>query len=1242
VKIRSKTLLIITITTISIVLILSGVTYLSTMNSVLAVEREESLEETERVATMISNELEQLNATAMDYAAWDDTYKFVQDGNSDYVFRNLQDETFVNLKLNFMLFLNSSNQVVFGKAFDLANETEIPVPQSLLEHVYSHPLLNHENITSGVVGIILLSEKPVLIASKPILTSQFKGPVQGTLITGRFLDSPEINHLYDWIQFPITVQVLNYSWISSDFQEAYSSLSEQQPFFEKPLGPDTVAGYTLLEDVYGNPALVVRIDMPRTLFSQGLTGAAYTILMIIIVGATFGIVTIMLLEKSVLSRLSKLGNDVQNIGKRGYQARVSMDGNDELSGLGSDINDMLSKLEQTSGKLEMLFKTAEEGIITGDSSENITFVNKAFANMLGYKEEELLGMNLRKFVDEEGLKKITEGTEARKTGRVGRYELTLYSKNGEPHVVQVAASPLLDSSGSYTGSLGVMTDVTERKKMEERLRDSEEQIRSILESSPDAITVTDLNGNITDCNQATLQTLGYSRKEEIVGKSSFEFIARKDFEKTKQIMEKIFEQGSLKNVEYSTIAKDGHEFPTETSASVVRDTQGNPRHIVAISKDITERKKMEEMVKQERDKAQRYLDIAGVILRVLDTDGRVTLINRKGCEVLGYACEDILGKNWFDNFVPSKARRDVKLAFELLAKKGTEEYYENPIVTSRGEERLIAWHNTVLKDSKGQVMSILSSGEDITEQRQAEEALLVERDRLEKVTQNIGAGLAIVSRDYHTIWANKVLKQIFGDVEGKPCYSTYNKRNNICPMCGVKEVFEKGKDIVVHEQVGKDAEGNIIWSEIIATPIKDKYGSITAALELVVPITERKLAEEEVKKALSLLNATLESTADGILVVSKEGKITSFNQKFVDMWHIPDFIMASRDNDQALAFVQDQLKYPREFLKKVRELYAQPETESFDLLEFKDGRFFEHYSQPQRIEGKVVGRVWSFRDITERKQMLAKLEEYSQHLEELVNQRTKQLRDAQAQLIKSERLATIGQVAAMVGHDLRNPLTGINSAAYYLKTKLGFKVDKNLIEMLELIEKDVEYSDKIIADLLDYSRELRLEYTETTPKLIIKEILSLIAVPKNVKVIDSTKNEPKTNIDLEKVKRVFSNLIKNAIDAMPEGGRLEIASKRTGDNVEIIIADTGIGMTKEVMEKIWTPFYTTKAKGMGLGLPICKRIVEAHGGKIAVESEIGKGTKFTVTLPTEPKAIEGGEKIWVNNQESLSLTTTKA
>jgi sensor domain CHASE-containing protein len=228
----------------------------------------------------------------------------------------------------------------------------------------------------------------------------------------------------------------------------------------------------------------------------------------------------------------------------------------------------------------------------------------------------------------------------------------------------------------------------------------------------------------------------------------------------------------------------------------------------------------------------------------------------------------------------------------------------------------------------------------------------------------------------------------------------------------------------------------------------------------------------------------------------------------------------------------------------------------------------------------------------------------------------------------SQRLAAIEELAGMVGHDLRNPLTGIKGAEYYLKTKYVSRMDAKGKEMLKIIEDNVEYSNQIVNDLLDYSRKLQLEYIDTTPKLLAKEALSLMNIPKSIQLVDLTENTTEIAVDAEKMKRVFVNLLKNSVDAMPEGGSLTLKSTLLKDGVKFTVSDTGSGMSKETLSKICTPLFTTKAKGMGFGLPISKRLVEAHGGSLSFESAIGKGTTATVFIPTRAKA-ETKDEMWV-------------
>jgi signal transduction histidine kinase len=275
------------------------------------------------------------------------------------------------------------------------------------------------------------------------------------------------------------------------------------------------------------------------------------------------------------------------------------------------------------------------------------------------------------------------------------------------------------------------------------------------------------------------------------------------------------------------------------------------------------------------------------------------------------------------------------------------------------------------------------------------------------------------------------------------------------------------------------------------------------------------------------------------------------------------------------------------------------------------------------------------------KEARKQLEEYTEQLEQKVEERTCELKKSQEQLLKAQRFAVIGELAGMVGHDLRNPLTSISGAQYYLKKRLIQQADDKVREMLFLIERNIAYSNKIINDLLDYSREVELELTLNSAKSIIKEALSLVEIPEKVQVVDLTQNAPKLMMDSGKIKRAFVNIIKNAVEAMPKGGKLTIESRRKGAYLEIIFADTGEGMSRKTLERLWTPLFTTKAKGMGFGLPICKRFIEAHGGSISVESIVGEGTTITVTFPIRRRTKEGGEKIWVRPPESSLLMMTK-
>jgi PAS domain S-box-containing protein len=291
-------------------------------------------------------------------------------------------------------------------------------------------------------------------------------------------------------------------------------------------------------------------------------------------------------------------------------------------------------------------------------------------------------------------------------------------------------------------------------------------------------------------------------------------------------------------------------------------------------------------------------------------------------------------------------------------------------------------------------------------------------------------------------------------------------------------------------------------------------------------------------------------------------------------------------------------------------------------------------------QGNVTGALSTAHDITERKRTEAALKEYSERLAQMVDERTRELRDAQDQLLRQERLTVLGQLAGGISHELRSPLGAIKNALYLLK--LGQpSPDSETAEILQILEKQVAQSEHVITSLMDFARPQPPHRRATDVRDTIDLALAQSALPANIVVQrEFAENLPELQADPDQLQIVFGNLIRNAAQAMPEGGTLTITARANMSFraereiylpkerdfslqkarlemtfLEITFRDTGVGIAPEELDKIFQPMFTTKSRGMGLGLALCKLLVEGHNGKIQVTSQVGKGTTFTVVLP---------------------------
>jgi signal transduction histidine kinase len=280
----------------------------------------------------------------------------------------------------------------------------------------------------------------------------------------------------------------------------------------------------------------------------------------------------------------------------------------------------------------------------------------------------------------------------------------------------------------------------------------------------------------------------------------------------------------------------------------------------------------------------------------------------------------------------------------------------------------------------------------------------------------------------------------------------------------------------------------------------------------------------------------------------------------------------------------------------------------------------QDYLVKGEVDAKILGRAIHY--AIERNKLVMKLKEnekslarYNVELEQRVGERTLALKDAQEKMMQQEKLAAIGKLAGTVGHELRNPLGVISNSIYYLTLKLP-AVDEKIKKHLKIIQEESAAANKIISDLLDFARSKPDESCMVDIPGLLKETLERVQKPKNIKITTSFEKElPGTRLDPRKMQQAFQNIIVNAFQAMPDGGGLEISAKLDKDMITIAFKDTGVGISKENLQKLFEPLFSTKVKGIGLGLVITKEIVENYKGKVEVESVAGAGSTFTIILP---------------------------
>nr|ACO70891.1 putative PAS/PAC sensor protein [uncultured Verrucomicrobiota bacterium] len=388
-------------------------------------------------------------------------------------------------------------------------------------------------------------------------------------------------------------------------------------------------------------------------------------------------------------------------------------------------------------------------------------------------------------------------------------------------------------------------------------------------------------------------------------------------------------------------------------------------------------------------------------------------------------------------------------------------------------------------------------------------------------------------------------------------------------------------------------------------------------------LAQKRRGAAALKSSLSLLHATLDASADGVLVVDSKGRVSGFNRRFGELWGIPQALVDRRDDAELLAFAIDQLKDPAAFLRRVQELYATPAAESSEVIEFRDGRVFDRRSRPQQLDGKIVGRVWTFTDITARSQ-------------------AEQARLAlEAKLSHTHRLEALGTLAGGIAHDFNNLLTAIMGYTHLAHSSLG--EEHPVRPDLEAVLTASERARNLVQQILTFSRKSPFERRPVQLAPVVRDAVHLLraTTPAAVEIhCEVDGNDDVVLADSSQVHQAILNLGTNAVHAMHGApgtitvqlDTVEVAPQFGDDHPQlgkrsclcVTVRDTGQGMDAETLRRVFDPFFTTKApgEGTGLGLAVVHGIMQNHEGAVTLESKVGEGTTARLFFPLVEAPVE--------------------
>jgi PAS domain S-box-containing protein len=958
------------------------------------------------------------------------------------------------------------------------------------------------------------------------------------------------------------------------------------------------------------------------------------------------------------------------------------------------------ELTEAKNRYQTLVDNLPQSIFWKDAGSRYISVNKTYAQLMGHRTSDMTGKTDHDFFPRHIADKFRADDKRIMASGESEELVDQLAFSGKPRWIHTVKTPLFDEQKGVRGILGIFWDVTDQKKAHDDLRETQRFNESVMRSTLDVVYIYDVETDaVVYTNPHLSELLGYGDAEVRAMGSIFH--------------ERLLHPDDQWVISDLVARSDGHREGTIESIEMrVRDTVGRWRwfqaryavfkrnaagrvcQIIGTLHDITERVTVENALRMAFDRAQRYLDIVETIIVALDREGRITLINRKGSQVLGGDAAELAGKNWFETCLPPEDRTETAQFFGMMitGDAGAIEYHENSIVSAEGERRIIAWHNSLLRDENGHIIGTLSAGQDITERKTAEELFKSEKLRqgmLLELSQFSGLTVA-QTMDYALDTALVLTKSPVGYL------CLYDEENGrFAPDCWSKEVMDNG--VITEPQIMHELEETGLRGETVrqrkptitnndAGGKRWKKGGSRGGVDLVRNVNVPVFDDGKIVAVIGVGNKTdpygeadvrhLQLLMDSVWKVKKriemELQVRQLNEDLeqkirertaevrsahevldrfftltLDLLCIADvdgtFIRCNKAWEVTLGYSVNDLEGKR-FLDFVHPEDAAGTLKQVGLLR-DGGEVVDFVNRYRCSDGSYRWIEWrsntagtliyaAARDITGQKEYEDKLIKAKEEAD-------------RANQAKSRFLATIS-------HEIRTPLNAVIGYSDLLSGMSTGKKERVYSDSISLAGRNLL---RLINDILDLSKieadMMAINYGAVNLTALLDEIEQIFSFQLSEKHLAFSMQIdgrlPRYLVlDEVRIRQVLLNLMGNAVKFTASGHiRIMVSCSDSAAglskiDLSITVEDTGIGIDREQYDEIFEAFRQQQSSqhgGTGLGLSICKKLLALMNGSISVESVPGEGSRFTVLLPelaVASIAPSEGEMQWCEVAEGVS------